>query len=89
MRDLNVAIVHVLEAFQVQRQDNWQLLHAHPLLSLLIAATVVALEFIITAQRLRVAEASQTVRNRRVLVHVHLERLEYKLQFLISGSSAF
>lgn len=30
MRDLNVAIVHVLEAFQVQRQDNWQLLHAHP-----------------------------------------------------------
>lgn len=43
------------------------------LLSLLIAATVVALELIITAQRLGVAEASQTVRNRGVLVHVHLQ----------------
>lgn len=75
MRHLNMAIVllHVLEALQVQRQDHGQLLHAHPLLGLLVAAAVVALELVIAAQRLRVAEAAQAVRDGRVLVHVHLQ----------------
>lgn len=75
MRDLDVPIklLHVLEALEMQGQDHGQLLYTHPLLRLLITAAIVALELVVRAQGLRVAEAPQAVRNRGVLVNVHLE----------------
>lgn len=57
----------------MQRQDHGQLLHPHPLLRFLVAAAVVALELVLAAQRLRVAEAPQAVRDAGVEVHVHLQ----------------
>lgn len=75
MRYLDVAIVlfHVFETLQMQRQNHGQLLDAHPFLGLLVAAAVVALELVVAAQRLCVAEASQTVCDARVLVNVYLQ----------------
>lgn len=40
--------------------------------SLLVAGAVVALELVVTAQRLHVAEAAQAVCNTRVLIYVYL-----------------
>lgn len=75
MRHLNMPIIllHILEALQVQCQYHWQLLHAHPLLGLLVAAAVVALELVVAAQRLRVAEAAQAMRDAGVLIDIHLQ----------------
>lgn len=71
--DVPVVLLHVLEPFQVQGQYHGQLLNAHPFLCLLIAATVITFEFVITTQRFGVAEATQAVRYAGVLVHVHLQ----------------
>lgn len=71
--DVPVVLFHVLEALKVQRQDERQLLHPHPLLRLLVAAAVVALELVVIAQSLRVTEALQTMSDARVLTDVHLE----------------
>lgn len=86
MRDLDVPVVllHVLEALELQREDHRQLLHAHPLLRLLVAAAVITLKFIITTEGFRVAEAPQAVRDGRVLVHVHLQ-VEEVLVFAADG----
>lgn len=71
--DVAVVLLHVLEPLEVQRQDERQLLDAHALLRLLVAAARVALELVVVAERLRVAEALQAVSDAGVLVHVHLE----------------
>lgn len=75
MRHFNVTIVllHIFEAFQVQRQNHWKLLDSHSFLRLLIATAIVALELVIAAQRLRIAEASQTMCDAGVLIDVHLK----------------
>lgn len=75
MRDLDVAIVlfHILEALELQREDHRQLLDPHPLLSLLVRAAVITLKFIITTEGFGVAEASEAMSDRRVLINVHLE----------------
>lgn len=75
MRDFNMAIVllHVFKSLQMQSQDHGQFLHSHSLLGLLIATAIVAFELVIAAQCLRVAKTPQTVGDRRVLVHVHLQ----------------
>lgn len=71
--DMPIELLHVLEALQVQGQYHGQLLDAHSLLRLLVATAVVALELVVRAKGFRVAEAAQAMRDRRVLVHVHLQ----------------
>jgi len=75
VRDLDVPVelLHVLEALKMQGQDHGKLLHTHTLLGLLVTAAVVALELVVRAKGLRVAKTPQTVRNRGVLVHIHLQ----------------
>lgn len=57
----------------MQSQDHGQLLNPHPLLRLLVTAAVVALELVLAAQSLCVAEAAQAVRDAGVEVHVNLQ----------------
>lgn len=75
MRNFDVAIIlfHILESLQMQRQYHWQLFDAHPLLRLLVTAAIVALELVVAAQRFGIAEAAQTVRYARILIHIHLQ----------------
>lgn len=75
MRHLDVAIelFHILETLQMQCQYHGQLLDAHTLLRLLIAAAIVALELVVRAECFRVAEAAQAVRDRCVLIHIDLQ----------------
>lgn len=68
-----IVLLHVLEPLEVQCEDHGQLLHAHPLLRLLVTTTVIALKFVLTTQCLCITEAAQTVRYARVLLHVHLQ----------------
>lgn len=68
-----IILLHVLEALQLQRKNHRQLFDSHPLLRLLVRAAVITLKFIITTEGFSVAEASQAMRNRRVLINVDLE----------------
>lgn len=75
MRDFDVPIVllHVLEAFELEGQDHRQLLHSHPLLGFLVATAIVTLKFIITAKGFGIAEASEAMSDRGVLIDVDLQ----------------
>lgn len=70
--DVSVVLLHVLEALEMQRQYHGQLLHSHPLLRLLVTTTIITFELVVTAKRLRVAEAPKAMRYTSVLVNVHL-----------------
>lgn len=65
-----VQLLHVLEPFQVQGQNHGQLLHSHPFLGLLFAAARFTIIFLFTTQCFCVAEVSQTVGNRCILLHI-------------------
>lgn len=71
--DVTIVLLHVLESLQLQSQNHRQLLHPHPLLSFLITAAVIAFKLVITAERLCVAEASQAMRYRGVLINIDLQ----------------
>ena len=66
-------LLDVLEAFEVEGEDDGEFLDAHPLLGLLITAAVVALELVVPRQHLRVGKAAEAVRDARVLVNVNLQ----------------
>lgn len=74
MRHFNVPIVlfHVLEPLQMQRKYERQFFDSHALLGFLVAATVVALELVVIAEGLCVAEALEAMCNTSVLAYVHL-----------------
>lgn len=68
-----IVLLHVFEPFEVQRQNDGQLLDAHALLCLLVARTVVTFELVIRAERFSVTEALQTMGDACVLVYIHLQ----------------
>lgn len=75
MRHFNVSIIllHVLEAFKMQRQNHRQFLDTHSLLCLLVATTIVTLKLIVAAKRFRIAEASQAMCYACILVNINLQ----------------
>lgn len=73
--DMPIILLHVFKSLQVQRQDEWQLLDSHALLSFLVAATVVAFELVIATESLCVAECLETVSYARVLTYIHLKNM--------------
>lgn len=75
MRDLDVSVVlfNVLKPLQMERQDHRQFFDAHSLLRLLVGRTIVALELVVAAQSLGAAVTAQAVRDRSVLLNVHLQ----------------